>query len=67
MTIEGAVGIGLLLAGSFLGVPVAVVLGIVVVLFEVVRQIWSRRGLTERPLRPPPRTGIASSGATRRR
>ena len=34
MTIEGAVGIGLLLAGSFLGVPVAVVLGIVGLLFE---------------------------------
>jgi len=46
MTIEGVVGIGLLIAGSFLGVPVAIVLGIVVLLFEVVRQIWSRRGLT---------------------
>lgn len=47
MTLEGALGFGLLLAGSFLGVPVAVVLGIVVLLFEAVRQPWSRRGLAD--------------------
>lgn len=47
MTLEGVVGVGLLLAGSFLGVPVAVVLGIVVLVFELVRQVWARRGLTD--------------------
>lgn len=47
MTLEGAVGLGLLLAGSFLGVPVAVVLGIVLLLFEIVRQLWSRPGLND--------------------
>ena len=47
MSIEGAVGIGLLLAGSFLGVPVAIVLGMVLVAFELVRQLWSRRGLQD--------------------
>ena len=47
MSIEGAVGVGLLLAGSFLGVPVAVVLGIVLVLFELVRRVWARRGLAD--------------------
>jgi uncharacterized protein (DUF58 family) len=47
VSIEGAIGIGLLLAGSFLGVPVAIVLGIVLVAFELVRQLWSRRGLQD--------------------
>jgi len=47
MTFDGAVGIGLLLAGSFLGVPVAVVLGIVLLVFQAVRQVWSRRGLAD--------------------
>jgi uncharacterized protein (DUF58 family) len=47
MSLEGLVGLGLLLAGSFLGVPVAVVLGIVLLLFEVVRQLWARRGLRD--------------------
>jgi Uncharacterized conserved protein (some members contain a von Willebrand factor type A (vWA) domain) len=47
MTSQGVVGITLLLAGSFLGVPVAVVLGIVVLLFEGVRLLWSRRGLAD--------------------
>jgi len=47
MSIEGAVGLVLLLIGSFLGVPVAVVLGIVLVIFELVRQPWARAGLTD--------------------
>jgi uncharacterized protein (DUF58 family) len=47
MTLEVAVGIGLLLAGSYVGVPVAVALGIVVLLFEAVRELWSRRGLAD--------------------
>jgi uncharacterized protein (DUF58 family) len=47
VSLEGAAGIGLVFAGSLLGVPVAVVLGIVLVAFELVRQPWSRRGLAD--------------------
>jgi uncharacterized protein (DUF58 family) len=35
----------LVLAGAFAGVPIAVVLGIVVLLLETIRAIWSRYGL----------------------
>lgn len=35
----------LLLAGTFLGVPVAIVLSIVVLLIEIVRSVWARFGL----------------------
>jgi uncharacterized protein (DUF58 family) len=35
----------LVLAGAFLGVPIAVVLGIVVLLLETIRAVWSRYGL----------------------
>jgi uncharacterized protein (DUF58 family) len=35
----------LVLAGAFVGVPIAVVLGIVVLLLETIRAVWSRYGL----------------------
>jgi uncharacterized protein (DUF58 family) len=47
MSLEGGISLALLLAGSFLGVPIAVVLGLVGLLFELVRQLGSRRGLTD--------------------
>lgn len=47
MSLEGGISLALLLAGSFLGVPIAVVLGLVGLLFELVRQLGSRQGLTD--------------------
>jgi uncharacterized protein (DUF58 family) len=38
-------GLGLILLGAVLGVPVVAVLGIVVVMLEVAHAIWARRGL----------------------
>jgi uncharacterized protein (DUF58 family) len=35
----------LVIAGAFVGVPIAVVLGIVVLLLETIRAVWSRYGL----------------------
>src|SRR5262245_14037898 len=35
----------LVLAGAFIGVPIAVVLGIIVLLLETIRAVWSRFGL----------------------
>jgi uncharacterized protein (DUF58 family) len=37
----------LLLAGVFTAVPVAVVLALVILLLEIVRAVWARRGLSE--------------------
>ena len=45
MTAQTLVAIGLILAGTFLHVPIALFLGIVVLLLDVVRGIWARRGL----------------------
>ena len=45
MTGTAFLAILLLLAGTFVNVPVAVVLAIVVLLLEVVRAIWAERGL----------------------
>jgi uncharacterized protein (DUF58 family) len=45
MTGTSFLAILLLLAGTFLGVPVAIVLAIVVLLLEAVRAVWARVGL----------------------
>ncbi len=45
MTGTAFLAILLLLAGTFLGVPVAIVLSIVVLLIEIVRSVWARFGL----------------------
>ncbi len=45
MTATAFAAILLLLLGTFLNVPVAVILAIVVILLEVVRQVWTRYGL----------------------
>ena len=45
MTGTALLAILLLLAGTFLNVPVAIVLSIVVLLLEVVRAVWARFGL----------------------
>ena len=45
MTGTGFLAILLLLAGTFLDVPVAIVLSIVVLLLEIVRAVWARFGL----------------------
>jgi uncharacterized protein (DUF58 family) len=45
MTGTAFLAILLLLAGSFLNVPVAIVLSIVVLLLEIVRDVWARYGL----------------------
>jgi uncharacterized protein (DUF58 family) len=46
MTGTALAAILLLLAGAFLGVPVAAILAIVILLLELVRSIWTRNGLT---------------------
>jgi uncharacterized protein (DUF58 family) len=46
MTIVAFGAIVLLIVGTYLAVPVAVILAIVVLLIEAVRRIWSRYGLT---------------------
>jgi uncharacterized protein (DUF58 family) len=46
MTFTGFLAVLLLLAGTWLDAPVAIVLAIVVLLLEVVRAVWSRTGLT---------------------
>ena len=45
MTGTAFLAILLLLGGTFLGVPVAIVLAIVVLLIEIVRAVWARFGL----------------------
>ena len=55
MTGTAFLAILLLLAGTFLGVPVAIVLAIVVLLLEVVRAVWARLGLARVTLPPPAR------------
>jgi len=35
----------LILAGAFVGVPIAVILGIIVLLLETIRAVWARYGL----------------------
>jgi len=45
MTVQAFVAVVLLLAGTILDVPIAVVLGMVTLLLETVRQVWARRGL----------------------
>ncbi|HEY8632238.1 MAG TPA: hypothetical protein VIL50_03715, partial [Candidatus Limnocylindrales bacterium] len=46
MTSVAFAAILLLLLGTFLDVPVAVILSIVVLMVEIVRQVWTRFGLT---------------------
>lgn len=46
MTGQLIVAVGLILAGTFLDAPIAVVLGVVSLLLELVRQVWARRGVT---------------------
>lgn len=45
MTLQGLGGIVLILGGSFLDVPVAIVLGIVMLLLDAVHWMWTRFGL----------------------
>ena len=45
MTLQAAVAIGLILVGTFLDVPIAVILGLVTLALETVRLVWARRGL----------------------
>jgi uncharacterized protein (DUF58 family) len=45
MTVQAVAAVVLILAGSFLDVPIVIVLGIVTFVLEVVRQIWARYGL----------------------
>jgi uncharacterized protein (DUF58 family) len=45
MTAQGFAGIVLVLAGTALDVPIAMVLGIVTLLLETIRQVWARYGL----------------------
>ncbi|MFL5679814.1 MAG: DUF58 domain-containing protein [Chloroflexota bacterium] len=42
---EPFVAVILILAGTFIGVPIALLLGIVALLLEIVRLVWSRGGL----------------------
>jgi uncharacterized protein (DUF58 family) len=46
MTGQLLVAIGLILAGTLLDAPIAVMLGVVSLLLELVRQVWARRGIT---------------------
>ena len=46
MTRRGAAAIGLIAAGAFLNVAVAVILGLLAFVVELVHSIWMRRGLT---------------------
>jgi uncharacterized protein (DUF58 family) len=45
MTIQAVAAVVLILAGSLLDVPIAVVLGIATLVLEAVRQVWARNGL----------------------
>jgi uncharacterized protein (DUF58 family) len=45
VTPQAFVAILLLLAGSYLGGPVLILLGVLLLLLELVRQVWARRGL----------------------
>jgi len=45
MTLRVLAGLGLVLAGAILGVPVAGVLGIIILVLEIVHAIWATRGL----------------------
>jgi uncharacterized protein (DUF58 family) len=45
MTVRLAVGLVLVLAGAFLNVPIALGLGVVTLGFEIVRQLWTARGV----------------------
>src|SRR5919112_3435109 len=45
MTLQGFGGVVLILGGSFLDVPVAIVLGIVMLLLDAVHWTWTRFGL----------------------
>jgi len=45
VTIRVLAGLGLVLAGAILGVPVAGVLGIIVLMLETVHWVWTTRGL----------------------
>jgi len=45
MTLRVLAGLGLVLAGAILAVPVAGVLGIIILVLEIVHAIWATRGL----------------------
>ncbi len=47
MTGRAVLALGLVVGGSLLTVPVIVVLGLAMLLLELIRAIWSRRGLDE--------------------
>jgi uncharacterized protein (DUF58 family) len=47
MTIQAVAAVVLILIGSFLDVPIVIVLGIVTFILETVRQVWSRYGLRD--------------------
>jgi uncharacterized protein (DUF58 family) len=47
MTVQALAAVVLILAGSFLDVPIVIVLGIVTFVLETVRQIWARYGLSD--------------------
>jgi uncharacterized protein (DUF58 family) len=44
--IERLIGLGLLLVGALASVPIAVLLGVLVLFLETVREVWSRFGMT---------------------
>lgn len=45
MTVQAVAGLVLVLAGTALDVPIVMVLGIVTLLLETIRQVWARYGL----------------------
>lgn len=47
MTAQAFAGLVLILAGTALDVPIAMVLGIVTLLLETIRQVWARYGLRD--------------------
>ena len=47
MTVQAVTAVVLILAGSFLDVPIVIVLGIVTAVLETVRQVWARFGLAD--------------------
>jgi uncharacterized protein (DUF58 family) len=47
VTVQAVVAIALILGGTALDIPIAIILGIVSLLLETVRLIWARRGLVD--------------------
>jgi uncharacterized protein (DUF58 family) len=47
VSVQAVVAIGLILGGTALNVPIAIILGIVSLVLETVRGVWARRGLRD--------------------